>query len=147
MILPAPYWVSYIELIRMVGGVPVVVEATEAEQFKLTLPPTCRILSLPPKVTINAPGIMNFNRVLKSEGSSLVGDNYFSIDTVELSPDGYGELKKALAELDAVEGALAIGGEMTLDELIATIHSHPTVTETIHEAALSAEKRAIHIKN
>ena len=37
--------------------------------------------------------------------------------------------------------------EMTLDELIATIHSHPTVTETIREAALNAEKRAIHIKN
>ena len=36
VILPAPYWVSYIELIRMVGGVPVVVEATEAEHFKLT---------------------------------------------------------------------------------------------------------------
>ena len=45
------------------------------------------------------------------------------------------------------EGALAIGGEMTLDELIATIHSHPTVTETIREAALSAEKRAIHVPN
>ena len=36
VILPAPYWVSYIELIRMVGGVPVVVTATEAEHFKLT---------------------------------------------------------------------------------------------------------------
>lgn len=36
VILPAPYWVSYIELIRMVGGVPVVVEASEAEHFKLT---------------------------------------------------------------------------------------------------------------
>lgn len=36
VILPAPYWVSYIELIQMVGGVPVVVEATEAEHFKLT---------------------------------------------------------------------------------------------------------------
>ncbi len=36
VILPAPYWVSYIELIRMVGGVPVVVEATEAEHFKIT---------------------------------------------------------------------------------------------------------------
>ena len=45
------------------------------------------------------------------------------------------------------EGALAIGSELTLDELAATIHSHPTVTETIREAALSAEKRAIHIKN
>ena len=45
------------------------------------------------------------------------------------------------------EGALAIGDEMTLDEIIATIHSHPTVTETMREAALQAEKRAIHTKN
>ena len=36
VILPAPYWVSYIELIQMVGGVPVVVNATEAEHFKIT---------------------------------------------------------------------------------------------------------------
>ena len=36
------------------------------------------------------------------------------------------------------EGALAIEGEMTLDEIIATIHSHPTVTETMREAALQA---------
>ena len=36
VILSAPYWVSYIELIQMVGGVPVVVEASEAEHFKIT---------------------------------------------------------------------------------------------------------------
>lgn len=36
VILPAPYWVSYIELIQMVGGIPVVVEATESEDFKIT---------------------------------------------------------------------------------------------------------------
>ena len=45
------------------------------------------------------------------------------------------------------EGALAIEGEMTLDEIIATIHSHPTVTETMREAALQAEGRAIHTSN
>ena len=45
------------------------------------------------------------------------------------------------------EGALAIGEEMTLDEIIATIHSHPTVTEAMREAALQAEKRAIHTSN
>ena len=45
------------------------------------------------------------------------------------------------------EGALAIEGEMTLDEIIDTIHSHPTVTETMREAALNAEQRAIHTKN
>ncbi len=36
VILPAPYWVSYIELIRMVGGVPVVIEAKEEDHFKIT---------------------------------------------------------------------------------------------------------------
>ena len=43
------------------------------------------------------------------------------------------------------EGALAIGGEMTLDEIAATIHSHPTVTETMRECALDALGRAVHI--
>ncbi len=45
------------------------------------------------------------------------------------------------------EGALAIRLEATVDELISTIHSHPTVTETMREAALNVEKRAIHTKN
>lgn len=45
------------------------------------------------------------------------------------------------------EGALAIRTGATVDDLIATIHSHPTVTEAVREAALSAEKRAIHFMN
>ena len=36
VILPAPYWVSYIEMIRMCGAVPVVVNTTHEEDFKVT---------------------------------------------------------------------------------------------------------------
>ncbi len=36
VILPAPYWVSYYEMIRLVGGVPVVVTAGEDQNFKIT---------------------------------------------------------------------------------------------------------------
>ena len=36
VILPAPFWVSYLELIKMVGGKPVVVTAEEAAGFKMT---------------------------------------------------------------------------------------------------------------
>ena len=43
------------------------------------------------------------------------------------------------------EGALAIGAELTLDELVATIHSHPTVTETMRECALDTLGRAVHM--
>ena len=36
VILPAPFWVSYLELIKMVGGRPVIVPAGEEDRFKLT---------------------------------------------------------------------------------------------------------------
>lgn len=36
VILPAPYWVSYYELIKIVGGVPVVLQTREEEGFKIT---------------------------------------------------------------------------------------------------------------
>lgn len=36
VVLPAPFWVSYLELIKMVGGVPVVVTAGESAGFKVT---------------------------------------------------------------------------------------------------------------
>ena len=35
-ILPAPYWVTYAEAIRMAGGIPVVVCAPESHDFKIT---------------------------------------------------------------------------------------------------------------
>ncbi len=36
VILPAPYWVSYYEIIKMVGGVPVIVNTTEETGLKMT---------------------------------------------------------------------------------------------------------------
>ena len=45
-----------------------------------------------------------------------------------------------------VEGALALRLESTVEEIISTIHAHPTVGEAIKEAALAAENRAIHWK-
>ena len=36
VILPAPYWLSYDEMIRMVGGVSVIVNAPESQNFKIT---------------------------------------------------------------------------------------------------------------
>ena len=36
VILPAPYWVTYAEVIKMTGAVPVIVSATEENSFKIT---------------------------------------------------------------------------------------------------------------
>ena len=36
VIIPAPYWVSYADLVKLTGATPVIVETTEADGFKLT---------------------------------------------------------------------------------------------------------------
>lgn len=45
------------------------------------------------------------------------------------------------------EGALAIRLEATVDELVDTIHAHPTISEAVREASLSYFGRAIHARN
>lgn len=45
------------------------------------------------------------------------------------------------------ECALALGMEAAVEDIISTIHAHPTVSEGILEAALSSEGIAIHIQN
>ena len=49
-------------------------------------------------------------------------------------------------ELIAV-GALAIRLETTVDEIISTIHAHPTVSESLCEAAHAVNGNAIHLPN
>ncbi len=43
------------------------------------------------------------------------------------------------------EYSVAMRGELTGDELIETIHPHPTLSEGLREAVLAAEGRPIHI--
>ena len=42
------------------------------------------------------------------------------------------------------ELGLAVRAEATTDEIIATMHAHPTLSEAIHEAALGTQGRMIH---
>jgi dihydrolipoamide dehydrogenase len=42
------------------------------------------------------------------------------------------------------EATLAMRLEATVEDVIATIHAHPTLAETFREAALSAAGRPIH---
>ncbi|MHC4833253.1 MAG: hypothetical protein ACYTFH_05055, partial [Planctomycetota bacterium] len=34
--------------------------------------------------------------------------------------------------------------EATAEDIISTVHAHPTMAESLHEAALATEQRAIH---
>ncbi|MGH7137137.1 MAG: aminotransferase class I/II-fold pyridoxal phosphate-dependent enzyme, partial [Pirellulales bacterium] len=46
VIIPAPYWVSYAELVKLTGARPVIVETREQDDFKLT-PATLRAAITP----------------------------------------------------------------------------------------------------
>ncbi|VFR36225.1 Aspartate aminotransferase [plant metagenome] len=57
VIIPAPYWVSYPDIVTLYDGVPVVVPTTAANDFKLT--PQALAAALTPRtrwVVLNAPG-------------------------------------------------------------------------------------------
>jgi len=45
------------------------------------------------------------------------------------------------------EATLAMEYEASAEDLARTIHAHPTLSEAVHEAALSVHKRAIHKAN
>src|ERR671935_2501823 len=45
VIIPAPYWVSYPEQVKLAGGVPVFVEAPEADGFRVTAAANARAIT------------------------------------------------------------------------------------------------------
>ena len=84
VILPSPFWVSYIELIRMAGGVPVIIETTEADEFKvsaerlaaaITDKTKCMILNNP----CNPTGMMYTREELESIGRVCVETDIYVI--------------------------------------------------------------------
>ncbi len=50
VIIPAPYWVSYAELVKLTGAVPVIVQTAEENDFKLT--PAQLRSAITPRTTI-----------------------------------------------------------------------------------------------
>jgi len=57
VIIPTPYWVSYPEQVKLAGGVPVYIEGSEQNQFKITPEQLLNSITKKTKaVVINSPG-------------------------------------------------------------------------------------------
>ena len=69
-------------------------------------------------------------KILSSEGGAVLGMHIIGPRATDLIS----------------EGALAIRMGASVEDLISTIHSHPTVSEAVREAALNVEKRAMHTR-
>ena len=52
VIIPAPYWVSYPEMVKLAGGTPVYVKATDAADFKVTVQQLESVISPKTKLLI-----------------------------------------------------------------------------------------------
>jgi dihydrolipoamide dehydrogenase len=70
-----------------------------------------------------------FTKVLVGDYGEILGASIYGPDATNL----------------ITEFSLAMRAELTVDEVLATIHPHPTYSEALKEAALSAEGRPIHI--
>ncbi|NIP96990.1 MAG: aminotransferase class I/II-fold pyridoxal phosphate-dependent enzyme, partial [Akkermansiaceae bacterium] len=92
VIIPAPYWVSYPEMVRLVGAVPVVVETEEkngwkmtAEQFEEAMTPKTKM------VIINSPGNPT-GSVYTEEELKAIGEVASYEDIIILSDEIYEKL-------------------------------------------------------
>ena len=92
VIIPTPYWVSYPEMVRLAGGIPVLVETKEstgwkmtAEQFESAMTPATKM------VIINSPGNPT-GAVYTKEELLAIGDIAIGEDIIILSDEIYEKL-------------------------------------------------------
>ena len=52
VIIPAPYWLSYTEIVKLAGGVPVIVKTSKEQEYKLTAEALCKAVTNKTKVLI-----------------------------------------------------------------------------------------------
>jgi dihydrolipoamide dehydrogenase len=103
---------------------------TEAQAKEAS--PDVRVERFPWAANGKAVGSANsegFTKVILGKHNELIGAHIIGPDATNL----------------ITEYSLAMRGELTGDEIIETIHPHPTLSEGLREAVLAAEGRPIHI--
>lgn len=92
VIIPSPYWVSYPEMVRLAGGVPVIVETKEENGWKLTAEEfEENMTGLTKMVIINSPGNPT-GAVYTEDELKAIGEVALLEDIVILSDEIYEHL-------------------------------------------------------
>ena len=127
VILPAPYWVSYLEQIRLAGAVPVIVQTRAENGYKLTVEELKPVISPRTALLIlNTPGnptgsvycreeLSALGEVLIEKGVTIISDEIYEkliydgfehVSIASLSP----ELKEKTVVINGVSKAYAMTG-------------------------------------
>ena len=81
VIIPAPYWVSYIEIVKVSGGVPVIVNAGIEQDFKITGDDLSKVITSKTKLII-------FSTPCNPTGSVYSKEELRSLaDTLKMNPN------------------------------------------------------------
>ena len=155
VIIPAPYWVSYPEMVKLAGGIPVIIETQESnhwkitpEQFEEAMTPSTKM------IIINSPGNPT-GAVYTKEELAAIGEVATYEDILILSDEIYekliyggethtsiGSINEEIAELTITVGGFSKAYAMTgwrlgytaappaIAKAIATIQSHTTSNPT-----------------
>ncbi len=111
VIIPAPYWVSYSDLVKLTGATPVIVQTTEAEGFKLSpaalranLTPRTKLLMLnspsnPTGVVYERAELEALADVVLEAGIGVISDEiYEQLTYGGAEPTVFATLRPGLAE-------------------------------------------------
>lgn len=118
VIVPAPYWVSYPEQVKLAGGIPVVVHAHEDNQFKLTKEQVEAVITDKTKALIlnspsNPTGMIYSPEELKEIGEVCLKHNVLLVsDEIyeKLVYDGAGHVSVAQLSEELKEQTIIING-------------------------------------
>ncbi|MGB9803018.1 pyridoxal phosphate-dependent aminotransferase [Desulfofundulus sp.] len=127
VILPAPYWVSYLEQIKLAGAVPVIIQTRQENGFKLTPEELLSVVSPRTRmVIINSPGnptgavytreeLLALGKVIEDHGLVVISDEIYEkliyngcehVSIASLSP----ALKELTVVINGVSKAYAMTG-------------------------------------
>lgn len=127
VILPAPYWVTYLEQIKLASAVPVIIQTSQENGFKLTAEQLRSVISPRTRMVIlNSPGnptgavysrdeLLELGKVIEEFGlvvisdeiyEKLIYDDYRHISIASLSP----ALKELTVIINGMSKAYAMTG-------------------------------------
>ncbi|OAT81429.1 pyridoxal phosphate-dependent aminotransferase [Desulfotomaculum copahuensis] len=162
VILPAPYWVSYLEQIKLAGGVPVIVQTRAQNGYKLTPEELESVLNRRTRLLIiNSPGnptgavysageLVALGEVLTREGIAVISDEIYEhliydgrrhVSIASLSP----QLKEQTVVINGMSKAYAMTGwrigyaaaPAPVARAMADLQSHATSNPTSFAQAAS----------
>ncbi len=98
VIIPSPYWVSYPEMVKMAGGIPVFVRGDEKDYFQLTIRNLAKTITPRTKaIIINSPcnptGCIMDEKILKEIAEFAIENNIFVVSDEIYNRIVYGNME------------------------------------------------------